>query len=258
MGLTDTHAHLTFPELFDRVDDLLGRCAREGVDGIITVGTDLADARRAVDLAARHAGTVYAAAGIHPHEAEKVGEDDLSAMSRLWDRPEVVALGEMGLDYHYDFADRGAQRAVFARQLELAGTRHKPLVIHSREALDDTIKLLLDHGFDRRPVVFHCFTGGEEEAGRIAEHGWRISFTGVVTFRKSTELQRVAGAYPGDQLMMETDSPYLSPEPVRGRRPNEPANVVHIARFLAGLRGVSYEVLALETARNSREFFNLV
>ncbi len=257
MGLIDTHAHLTFPELRDQIDAVLGRCDEAGVERVLTIGTDLADARNAIELARRYPGRIHAAVGVHPHEAEKVCDSDLDKIIELWDDPVVVGLGEMGLDYHYDFADRGVQRRVLARQLEAASTRSHPLVIHCREAMEDTVPLLLEHGFDHRPVVFHCFTGTAAEALKIAEHGWRISFTGIVTFPKSIELQKIASIYPKCALMIETDSPYLSPVPVRGVRPNEPAHVAHVAGFLAQLRGVSLEELTEQTRRNSMAFFGL-
>lgn len=257
MGLIDSHAHLTFPELRERVDDILDGCHEIGVDAVITIGTDLADAQAAVELARRFPLRVHAAVGVHPHEAGKATEEDVQAIADLWNQSDVVACGEMGLDYHYDFSDRPTQRAVFARQLGMATGPGKPLIIHCREAFEDVAAILEEHGYEGRPVVFHCFTGTADEAARIAERGWRISFTGVVTFKRSTELQAIARDYPADQLMVETDSPYLSPEPVRGKRPNEPAHVVHTARFLAALRGVSFEDLAAQTVRNTRSFFGL-
>jgi TatD DNase family protein len=285
MGLIDSHAHLTYPEFEGRMDEVLARCTEAGVEQVITIGTSLSDARRAIALSVQYPTRIHAAVGFHPHEADKVTEADLTAMAELWRQERVVAFGEMGLDFHYDFADRANQRNVFTRQLELAAGRtagedpltlpsppegerrvttapktrstmqDKPLIIHCREALDDAAPMLLDHGFAHRPVVFHCFTGTRAEADRIAEHGWRISFTGIVTFPKSTELQEIAKSYPSDQLMVETDSPYLSPVPVRGRRPNEPAHVAHVARFLAELRGVTYQELVEQTAVNTRAFF---
>ncbi len=257
MGLFDSHAHLTVPEIASQLDTVLSRCADAGVDGVITIGTDLGDGRRAIDLAERHPERIFAAAAVVPHEAAKVTGAELEGLAALWDHPRVVALGEMGLDYHYDFADRDTQRSVFARQLELAAPRSKPLIIHCRNAFEDVISLLVDHGFEGRPVVFHCFTGTAQEAGQVAEHGWRISFTGIVTFPKSTELQEIARSYPEDALLIETDSPYLSPVPVRGRQPNEPAHLVHTARFLAELREVPYEKLVDQTSRNTRQFFGL-
>jgi len=196
MGLIDSHAHLSFPELAGQIGEVLNRASEAGVEEVITVGVDLADARRSVQLAERHPGRIHVAAGFHPHEAEKVTAGDFAAMLELWDHPGIVAFGEIGLDYHYDLANRDVQRSVFVRQLESAASRGKPLVIHAREALDDTIRVLHDHGYTNRPVVFHCFTGKAEEADRIAAHGWRISFTGVVTFRKSQGLQEIAGTTP--------------------------------------------------------------
>jgi len=284
MSLIDTHAHLTFPELSAQLDDVLARCARAEVERVITIGTQLDDARRALALCARLSSPrsaptstadtgsptptgdaetsarpcrVSAAIAFHPHEADKVNDGDIAEMTRLWQQPCVVAIGEMGLDYHYDFADRARQRDVFSRQLSAAFALDKPVVIHCREALDDAIPLLVDHGYARRRVVFHCFTGTADEAERIAHHGWRISFTGVVTFRKSIGLQEIARAYPANRIMVETDAPYLSPVPMRGKHPNEPAHVVHTAQFLAELRGVSFEELADQTTRNAREFFKL-
>jgi TatD DNase family protein len=257
MGLIDTHAHLTFPELASQVEAVLERCGQAGVEHVITVGTDLDDARNAVALAERFADRVSAAVGFHPHEADRVSDEDIATMAQLWMHPRVVAMGEMGLDYHYDLADRAKQRKVFAGQLREAANVDKPVVIHCREAVDDAIAVLVEHGFSGRRVVFHCFTGTAEEAARLAGHGWRISFTGIVTFPKSNELQDIARAYPGDQLMVETDAPYLSPVPVRGKRPNEPAHVAHTARFLADLRGEVFEELAARTTENARQFFRL-
>lgn len=257
MGLIDSHAHLTYPEFAGRMEAVLARCTEAGVDQVITIGTSLSDSRNAIELAERYPTRIHAAIGFHPHGADKVEEDELAAMAEHWGDKRVVAFGEMGLDYHYDFADRGNQKNVFARQLELARDRGKPLIIHCREALEEAIPMLVDNGFANRPVVFHCFTGTKAEADRIAEHGWRISFTGIVTFPKSGELQEIAKMYPADQLMVETDSPFLSPVPVRGVRPNEPAHVMHVARFLADLRGVCYEELVEQTSANTKLFFGL-
>jgi len=255
--LIDTHAHLTYPVLLNQIDGVLGRCREAGVTQVVTIGTDLADAARAVELAGRFPEMISAAAGFHPHHAGEALEEHFVAMQDLWRGGRTVAAGEMGLDYHYDFADRGVQRSVFARQLSMLAALDLPVIIHCREALDDAIPILQDHGFVNRRVVFHCFTGTESEAARIAEHGWRISFTGIVTFRNSTELQTIARAYPADRIMIETDSPYLSPAPVRGKQPNEPSHVVHVARFLAGLRGEEERAFAEVSTKNAENFFGL-
>jgi|CXWL01.1.fsa_nt_gi TatD DNase family protein len=255
MPLIDSHAHLTYPEFSGQIGEVLDRCAQAGVERVISIGTSLADAESAITLAREYPGRVHAAAGFHPHHTDTVSQDDIAAMARLWLEPEVVAQGEMGLDYHYDFADRANQRKVFEGQLRAARSQDKAIIIHSREAFADSAAMLLDHGFRDRRVVFHCFTGTAEEAAAIAEYGWRISFTGIVTFPKSEELQAIARDYPADKLMVETDSPYLSPVPVRSRKPNEPAFVAHTARFLAQLRGVTFERLCEETFQNTLAFF---
>ncbi len=257
MGLIDSHAHLTYPELAPQIEALLARCAEAGVERVITIGTDLDDARAAIALAQRFPEQVSAAVGFHPHHADGVMEAKVAAMTELFDDPRVVAFGEMGLDYHYDFADRANQRRTFAAQLMPAQGRDKAIIIHCREAFNDCVPMLLEHGFARRRVVFHCFTGTAEEAAVIAGHGWRISFTGIVTFPKSNALQAIAREYPAEKLMVETDSPYLSPVPVRSKKPNEPAHVAHVAKFLAELRGVAYEELVAATQRNTREFFGM-
>ena len=257
MGLIDSHAHLTSPGLIDQLEDVLARSRHAGVDQILTVATDLADASKAIDIAKRHPSVVRVIAGFHPHEADGVEPGHIAEMADLWQQDCVVAAGEMGLDYHYDLADRSKQRQVFAGQLQRAVSVEKPVVIHCRDAIDDGIQILTESGWEGRKVVFHCFTGTAEEAARIAEHGWRISFTGVVTYKKSETLQRIAKTYPADQLMVETDAPYLSPEPVRKQRPNEPAHVAHVARFLATLRNVPFAEFVDSTARNTRAFFGL-
>lgn len=257
MGLIDSHAHITYPPLIEDIDAVMTRCADAGVDAVITVGTSVPEIHKGVELARRFSDRVFVAAGIHPHEAGKTSDTDIADLPQLWQRPEVVALGEMGLDYHYDFADRAAQHRIFAAQLQHAARVDKPLVIHSRDALDDTVHKLVEHGFEGRRVVFHCFTGTAAEAETIARHGWRISFTGIVTFKKSQWLHDIARSYPANQIMVETDSPYLSPEPVRGTKPCEPSYVAHTARYLASLRNVAYSAFVEQSSQNTRNFFNL-
>ncbi len=255
--LIDSHAHLTYPDFAGRVDGVLERCAQARIERVISIGTSLDDARSAITLARMYPRQIHAAAGFHPHHTDSVSEEDLAAMTRLWQEPQVVALGEMGLDYHYDFADRANQRKAFAGQLTAAQPLDKAIIIHAREAFEDVAALLVDYGFRNRRVVFHCFTGTADEAAAIAERGWRISFTGIVTFPKSDALQKIVREYPADKLMVETDSPYLSPIPVRSKKPNEPSYVAHTARFLAELRGVAYDRLCEETYRNTLAFFSL-
>lgn len=255
MSLIDTHAHLTYPGLVERIDEVLTRCAEAGVERVITIGTDAEEICAALRLAERYPDRVFASAGFHPHEAAKIADPDWTVLREALAHPAVIGFGEMGLDYHYDFAPRDVQQRVFRRQLDLASEFGLPIIIHCREAFDDLRPILLSAGFEGRRVVFHCFTGTPEEAAAIAGHGWRVSFTGIVTFKGSTQLQAIARSYPADQLMIETDSPYLSPVPVRGVKPNEPAHVAHVARFLAELRGEPYDVLARRTWESSLAFF---
>jgi TatD DNase family protein len=255
MGLIDSHAHLTMPELCDQLQAILDRAREAGVERVISVGVNLEDSRAVLRLCEAHPELIQAVIGFHPHEAAKVTDAQIAALTELLDHPAVVGFGEIGLDYHYDFSPRDVQRQVFAKQLAVAADHPLPLVIHSREAFDDTARLLIEHGFEQRPVVFHCFTGTADQVQHAARHGWRISFTGVVTFAKSQWLQRIARTYPLEHLMLETDSPYLSPEPVRSQRPNEPALVAHIARFLAELRGLAYEDFVERTSENTGGFY---
>ncbi len=256
MRLFDSHAHLTDENLVGDVDGVLARAQDAGVTRVVTIAQNVADAGRAVELA-RTRASVKATAGIHPHEAGTVAEEDWAKLEALLDDPAVAACGEIGLDYHYDFADRDSQRRVFARQLDLASRTELPLVVHCRKAFDDTISILSEAGFDGHPVVFHCFSRTPVEAKRLDSHGWRLSFTGVVTYKSAKRTQEVARDYPSHLLMIETDAPYLSPTPVRGQFPNEPANLVHIARFLAELRGQPLEEMSERTFANTQAFYNL-
>ncbi|MBN1491765.1 MAG: TatD family hydrolase [Phycisphaerae bacterium] len=254
MNLTDTHCHLTSSALADQADAVIDRAIAAGVRRLITVGTDLADSQAALALARRRS-ELRMTAGIHPHEAAKASPTDVEALATIWAEPVCVGAGEIGLDYHYDFSPRAVQQDLFARQLDAAAAAELPVVVHSREAFDDTIRILERCGLARRRVVFHCFGGSADEAAAVAERGWRISLTGVVTFKRSTELQAIAAALPADGLLLETDAPYLSPEPVRHVRPNEPANLVHTARFLAKLRGETVQSIAEASTANAAAFF---
>jgi TatD DNase family protein len=256
VSLIDSHAHLAFEPLEKDIDGVLTRAAEARVTHIITIGTHAADSTRSVRIAEAYPN-VSATVGIHPHEAGKATDDDLACVEQLLAAPGVVAIGEIGLDYHYDFSDRASQLRVFRELLKLAAGSDLPLVIHCREATGDVVDALVSAGFEDRPVVFHCFTGTPEEADAITTRGWRLSFTGIVTFRNARVLREIARRYPADRLMLETDSPYLSPEPVRKIKVNEPAHLVHIARFVAALRSESLEQLAARTSANTRQFFRL-
>ncbi len=253
--MIDSHCHLTFDGLRGQVGAVVDRAAAAGVTACVTVAQDLADTEAALALSAEYS-SIHVVAGVHPHEAGKVAEDWDVALRAQARRDDVFAVGETGLDYHYDFSDRPSQMRVFRRQLEIAVGVGKPVVIHCREAHGDTIKLLAEH--PRLPaVVFHCFTGSEAEAAEIVASGYWISLTGVVTFKRSEALRAVARMVPADRLMIETDSPYLSPEPVRQIRPNEPAHLVHTAACIAQERGMTLSELGALTEANTRRFFGL-
>ena len=254
--LFDTHCHLTSPELLKRIGEVFANAGEAGVSRLITVACRPDEFEPALALRAASAG-LRIAAGIHPHEAARVSESDWPALASVWQQDRVVAAGEMGLDYHYDFSPRETQRAVFERQLAMAAATMLPLVIHSREAQADVIAMLVDHGFEKRRVVFHCFSGTPEEAAEIRDHGWWTSFTGLITFKNCAPQRQACIETPLEQLMFETDSPYLSPEPVRRMRPNEPANVAHTIRFAAQARGLSFEELALQSTANACRFFGI-
>jgi len=253
--LIDSHCHLTFDGLHKQVGAVMDRAMTAGVAESITVAENVEDANRALALSAEYPG-VHVVAGIHPHGAAKVQNDWDIALLEIVQREDVYAVGEMGLDYHYDYSDRASQMRVFRRQLEIAMGVGKPVVIHCREALGDTIATLAEFPA-LAGVVFHCFTGSEAEAREILDQGYWLSLTGVVTFKKSAELRQVAEMMPADRLMIETDAPYLSPEPMRQVRPNEPALLVHTAACVAEQRRMSLSDLAAQTVANTRRFFSL-
>ena len=257
MELFDTHCHLTFDDLAARAEQVIASANAAGVTRLLTIAGSAHEARTAIELCRVHSG-MWAAAGVHPHEASKADENELARLAALWQQhPEIVAAGEVGLDYHYDFSPRDVQRVVFARQLELARPAELPVVIHSREAHNDVVQILLEQGYAGRRVVFHCFSGTPEEAAEVRSHGWWTSFTGVITFKKAAVSRQVLAETPLDQIMFETDSPYLSPEPVRGMKPNEPKNLVHSARFAAELRGMTLDDMAATSTANAMRFFSL-
>jgi TatD DNase family protein len=244
----DTHAHLTS---LDDADEAIDRAAAAGVTRILTVGTSVEDGRRALALADRHEG-VFAILGIHPHEAGTAADDDLAALRELHAHPKSVAVGETGLDWFRDYAPHDDQRRLFAAELELAVELGKPVVIHTRAADDDTLAELA--GFTGT-VVLHCFSSPHLLPTAL-ERGWYVSFAGNASFPKAVELRLAATEVPAARILAETDSPYLAPQPVRGR-PNEPANVVHTVAALARARGEEPSELEGQIERNASACFGL-
>jgi len=254
--LVDTHCHLD-PQYFPSgPDEVLARAHEAGVGGfvVIGVGTDLAPARAAVALAKRMNDRAGAAVGVHPHDAVTLDDAAYAELATLTAEPEVVAVGEIGLDYHYDHSPRDAQRAAFARLVGLARERKKPIVIHTRNAPADTIDILTAEGARDVGGVIHCFSEDQAFAEKALDLGFDLSFSGIVTFKTSLAVQQVARWAPLDRILVETDSPYLAPIPKRGK-PNEPAYVVHTARRVAELRGIAFEALAEATTVNAERAF---
>jgi len=250
--MIDTHCHLTDPRLFAQLDAVLKRAADAGVDRVVTIGTDIEDAMAAIEVCERKAN-VRCAVGIHPNYSADARVEDVAKLRELQKHRSVVALGEMGLDYHYDRAEPAHQRQIFEAQLQLASEVDRPVVIHCREAVDDTLAVM--KSFANVPGVFHCFTGTRDEARKILDAGYWLGFTGVITFKKNDELRDIVAMTPIDRLLVETDAPYLSPEPVRNVKTNEPAFVAHTARVAAQVKGLAYEEFDRVATENALRFY---
>lgn len=261
MTWTDTHCHLEDSRYPESTDEILQAARERGVSRFITVGCDAASSRACLDIASRH-DDVWATIGLHPHDAVN-GIDEIVDLldetlgekihGNSQDSSRLVALGEAGLDYYYDHSPRDVQRAVFAAQIALAHRHDLPLVIHTRDAWDDTLDVLVAEGVPNR-TIFHCFTGGPDEARRCLDLGAFLSFSGIVTFKNAREVAEAATVCPEDRLLVETDSPYLAPVPHRGR-PNRPAFVVDVGRHIATLREMLPDDLACLTSENASQAF---
>jgi len=252
----DSHCHLDNPQFDPDREAVIDRALAAGVDRMVVIGTGDGppDLEAGIRLADRHE-PIYATVGIHPHDASKATPETYTRLRALLQHPKVIALGEIGLDYHYDHSPREVQRAVFLEQMLLAGEARKPIVIHTREAWEDTIALLevywRPHGL---AGIMHCFSGNADQAALCVDLGFHLSFGGIVTFPKALDVQEAARYVPPDRLLIETDAPYLAPVPHRGKR-NEPAFVAETARKMADLRGVSTEEIARLTSANFMGLF---
>jgi len=256
--MIDTHCHLTFRDFIGREDEVVAKAREAGVDRMITVGITPEDAARAVGLAERFAG-VFATVGLHPHYAAEFADPEPvgAAMRLLSGRTEVVALGEMGLDRHYPDPPLEDQKRLFGYQLEIAAGIDLPIIIHNREATDETIAMIRAGGVPGERFVFHCFTGDEREVDAILDLGAMVSFTGISTFKNAKTIADCAARAPLERIMVETDSPYLTPEPYRKVRPNEPCYVPYVARFLAERRGMEEGEFVAQMDANAERFFRL-
>ncbi len=249
--MIDSHCHLDNPQFNPDREAVIERALAAGVERMVVIGTGDGppDLEAGIRLAERHEA-IYATVGVHPHDASKATPDTYKRLRELLQHPKVVALGEIGLDYHYDHSPREVQREVFLEQMLIAGEASKPIVIHTREAWEDTLALLEKH-WKRTGLggIMHCFSGGPSEAQRCLDLGFHLSFGGIVTFPKAADVQEAARTTPADRILIETDAPYLAPVPYRGKR-NEPAFVAQTARKLAELRGVTPEEIARITTEN--------
>jgi TatD DNase family protein len=253
MSFIDSHCHLDNPQFDPDREAVIDRALAAGVERMMVIGTGEGppDLEAGIRLADKHEA-IYATVGVHPHDASKATTETYGQLRELLKHPKVLALGEIGLDYHYDHSPREVQRAAFLEQMRIAGEARKPIVIHTREAWEDTIALLEVYW---RPNglggIMHCFSGGPDQAALCLDLGFHLSFAGIVTFPKATGIQEAARTAPADRILIETDAPYLAPVPHRGKR-NEPAFVAETARKLAELRGVTPEEIARITAENFR------
>jgi len=253
--LFDSHAHLDDPRFDEDREALIADMGERGML-CVCVGSDMPTSRAAVALAGAYPKLLWAAAAVHPHWAKDFAAEDLGQLREWAALPQVVAIGEMGLDFHYDLSPRQAQREVFALQLDLAYTLDMPAILHVREAHGETVELLRARRGRLPALLLHCYSGSWESARQYIDMGAMISFAGSVTFKKAANLRDAARRIPAGRLLIETDSPYLSPEPVRGRR-NDPRNVAHVAAFLAALRGEEPDELAAYTRRNALNFYRI-
>ncbi|WP_373047986.1 TatD family hydrolase [Vulgatibacter sp.] len=256
MELIDAHAHLDASQYEADRNEVIARARAAGITKMIAVGQWHApgDFGGAHALAARYPDLFHATVGIHPHEVAKVPAADWEKLEELAALPETMAVGETGLDYHYDYSPREEQRRWFRHQLDLAKRLGKPVVVHTREADDDTVMILREASPEAG--VIHCFTGGPERARAYLDLGLHISVAGVLTFKNADDLREAVRIVPLDRLLIETDCPYLAPIPFRGKR-NEPAYVRHVAEKVAEVKGLSVEEVAAATAENTRRFFRL-
>jgi TatD DNase family protein len=252
----DSHVHLDDARFAEDREQVIQRALDAGVTTMINVGADMKSTRESLRLAKGYPGIIYAAVGIHPHDAKSATENDYSELEGYLAQPEVLAVGEIGLDYHYDLSPREVQRTVFEQQLKLAVATDKPVIIHMREATQDTLNLLQQFTGRLRGVM-HCFSGSWETARAVLDLGLHLGFDGPLTFANAAKLREVAGKVPSDRILIETDCPYLTPVPYRGKR-NEPAYVREVAAVLAELKKVDLEEIASLTANNARDLFSII
>ncbi|WP_177503588.1 TatD family hydrolase [Anaerosinus sp.] len=250
----DSHAHLDDEKFTDDRAEVIARAKENGVTHIVNIGADMESSARSIELTQQY-DMIYAAVGVHPHDAKKVIVSDYDQLAQWTRLDKVVAIGEIGLDYYYDLSPRELQREVFIRQLDVARQTHMPIVIHDRDAHGETMEILKREGKGLIGVV-HCFAGSMEMAAELIKMGWYIGCDGPVTFKNAAKLPEIMQKIPLERLLIETDSPYLTPVPFRGKR-NEPAYVRFVAEHIAVLRGIPIEEIAKATTQNVCDLFQI-
>ena len=253
--LFDSHAHLNAEQYKDDLEEVIDRARAEGVSNMLVVGFDRPTITRAMQLAEAY-DFIYASVGWHPVDAIDMTDQDLAWLEELAKHPKVVALGEMGLDYYWDKSPKDIQKEVFRKQIELAKRVKLPIIIHNREATKDIVDILKESGAEEVGGIMHCYSGSVETAQECMKMNFYISFGGPVTFKNAKSVKEVASHIPLDRLLIETDCPYLTPHPFRGKR-NEPSYVKLVAEELANLHNISYEELANKTTENAKKLFGI-
>jgi TatD DNase family protein len=256
MELIDSHAHLTFKEITGSLDSILQRSIAAGVTQCITIGTDTKQNEQVIATIDKYEN-LFGTVGIHPHYASDISTSDIKQAKELAKHKKIVAIGETGLDFHYNLSKQDAQKILFINLLEIAAERKLPVIIHSRDAFDETMEII--DRFKSRPpnVVFHCWGGTAQQTQIVLDKGFYISFTGVVTFKNADQTREAAKIVPLERMMIETDCPYMSPEPMRKQKINEPALLVHTAQKIAELKQISLGKFADEVTKTTKKFFNL-
>jgi len=249
----DTHAHYDDKRFNEDRDEILCSMAEASVTLILNSASSLRSAKLSLKMADTYP-FVYASVGVHPHDSKSMTDETIFELEKLLSHPKAMAVGEIGLDFHYDFSPRDIQRMRFREQLELARHVKKPVIIHERESLQDTLDIIRE--YRDLTGVFHCFSGSWETAKIILDMGWYLSFTGVITFKNARRALEVIEKMPADRMMLETDCPYLAPEPMRGKR-NSSLYLPYIAQKLAETRGISLEETAVVTMENGKRFFGI-
>jgi len=255
MKLIDTHCHLDMKHYENDMDDVIARANQQGISMMITIGIDVNTSKKALTIAKSH-DNIYASVGIHPHDAASCTKEAISSLARLADDTKVVAIGETGLDFYKDYADHSIQEESFKMHIRLAKDCGLPLIIHDRDAHDDTIRVLEHEGVPEMGGVFHCFSGDRLFAEKVLKMGFYISIPGTITFKNANNIRKIVKYIPNERILVETDAPFLTPVPHRGKR-NEPAYAAYTLIKLAELKSMEIETLAAITSQNAINLFKI-